>query len=237
MKGVYADKAHGGWIAIYGKDLKKHFKSEESAQLQREKWEQIYGASTMGPQRKDYSGIEIGHFKVIGSTDEYKSHSQLLVVRNQLTNKVTTITATNLLSGGTKGSFGYSRKQKNNTTGYPGVLLKKSGIYRGKYVGNVTINKHTYVTSYFDSPKEAYQAKQKMLMNYLQKGIVPDPTKTKAKSGHKYITYDSRKNRTKKYVVNIQNKAGRCRKAFLTFAEALAYRNQWLTDHNLPIPD
>lgn len=237
MKGVHEDKAHGGWIATYGKDLKKHFKSEESAQLQREKWEQIYGIPTMGSQGRDYSGIEIGNFKVIGNTNEYKNHSQLLVVRNQLTNKVTTVTAVNLLSGNTKGNFGYSRKQKNNTTGYPGVLRKKSGPYKGKYIGTVAINKYTYVTPYFDLPKEAYQAKQKILIDYLQKNILPDPTKTKAKSGHKYITFDSRKNRAKKYVVDIRNKTGRCHKAFLTLPQALIYRNQWLTDHNLPIPD
>lgn len=237
MKGVYKDNHRGGWIAIYGKGLKKHFKSEKSAKSQREKWERIYGIPTRGSQGRDYSGIEIGNFKVIGNTSEYKNHSQLLVVRNQLTNKVTTVTASNLLSGSIKGNFGYSRKQKNNTTGYPGVLRRKSGPYKGKYIGTVKINKHTYVTSYFDLPKEAYQSKQKILMNYLQKGILPDSTKTKAKSGHKYITYDSRKNRAKRYVVDINNKTGKCRKAFLTLSEALAYRNQWLTDHNLPIPD
>lgn len=237
MKGVYKDEAHGGWVASYGKDLKKHFKSEKSAKLQREKWERIYGIPTRGSQGRDYSGIEIGNFKVIGNTSEYKNHSQLLVVRNQLTNKVTTVTASNLLSGNTKGNFGYSRKQKNNTTGYPGVLRKKSGPYKGKYIGTVKINKHTYVTPHFDSPKEAYQAKQKILIDYLQKGTLPDPTKTKAKSAHKYITYDSRKNRAKRYVIDIRNKAGRCCKAFLALSDALAYRNQWLNDHNLPIPD
>lgn len=237
MKGVYTDEAHGGWVASYGRDLKKHFKNEESAKTQRKEWEQIYGIPTMGGQGKDYSGIKTGNFKVIGNTNEYKNHSQLLVVRNQLTHEVRTITAVHLLSGNAKGNFGYSRKQKNNKTGYPGVLRKKSGPHKGKYFGAVTINKHTYVTSYFDLPKEAYQTKQKILIDYLQKGVLPYPAKTKAKSGHKYITYDSRKNRAKRYVVDINNKTGKCRKAFLTLSEALAYRNQWLTDHNLPIPD
>lgn len=236
MKGVYADSTHGGWVASYGKEYRKRFPTKEQAKKQRQNWEALFGELN-GGHPKDWSGKESGNLKVVGSTGKNKKHSQILLVKNKITGKYSEVTAKDFSRGGVKGTFGYDRKQTNNTTGYSGVQQTKKGIYKEKYLGVVTINKHTYVTSHYDSPKEAYKAKQKILMDYLQKGVLPDLTKTKAKSGHKYITYDSRKNRAKKYAVRIQNKIGKCRTTFNTLPEALIYRNQWLTEHNLPIPD
>lgn len=236
MKGVYKDEAHGGWVASYGKEYRKHFPTKEQAEKQRQNWETLFGELNNG-HPKNWDGKESGNLKVVGSTGKTKNHSQILLVKNKITGKYSEVTAKDFSRGGVKGTFGYACKQTNNTTGYSGVQQAKKGIYKGKYLGVITINKHTYVTPHFDLPKEAYQAKQKILIDYLQKGTLPDPTKTKAKSGHKYITYDSRKNRAKRYSVHIRKKVGKCRKEFSTFSEALAYRNQWLTTHNLPIPD
>ena len=236
MKGVQKDKNHGGWIVNYGSDIKRHFKTEKEAISKRKKLEEQFGKPIGGPKRKDYSGMVFGNIKVIGSTDEYKGHSQLVLVKNIKTNKYRTVTIGSLISGSFKGNDGYSRKQKNNTTGYSGVQLITRGIYKGMYKGAITIKKKAYITPAFKNPQEAYKAKEKILKNYLEKGFLPDPSRAKTNTRKKYISFIKRVGRTSKYVFEIKRSGKKYSKRFNTLNEAVTYRNDFLKEHNLPIP-
>ena len=237
MKGVYKDKIHGGWIAIYGNEYKKHFQTEKLAKKQRREWENDFGELHMGPQPKYYAGVRSGNLKVVGPTGNKKNHSQELLTRNMKTGKLETYAATNIVSQSVKGNRGINKKQRNSTTGYPGVQLIKQGRYKGCYKGCVKINKHSYVTPYFESPKEAFQAKQKIIDNYYQKGKLPDPQKAKTNSGHKYISKIIRKGRQPRWVCDMRIKGNRYLFYGKSLDESLNSRNEILNTHNLPIPD
>ncbi len=49
----------------------------------------------------------------------------------------------------------FTRKSKNNTSGYKGVILYK---LTGKYIAQISKNKKHYHLGLFDTPQEAYKA-------------------------------------------------------------------------------
>jgi hypothetical protein len=232
MKGVRKDKARGGWTASYGSEYRKHFQTEQQAKNQREKWEKLFGKINMG-HPKDWSNKISGNLRIVGSTGKTRNKSQVLLARNLVTNELVEVTAKDFARGGNKGLHHHPKVNSNNTTGYVGVKKNKDN----KYFGVVVINKRAYVTSAFSEAKDAYQAKEKILNNFLVNGILPNPKKAKTNTGHKYISKIVREGREPRWEVKKMFKGKRYRKCFNNFTDALTYRNQWLTDHNLPIPD
>lgn len=188
-------------------------------------------------RRKTYDGMIFGNYKVIGTTGIERNHSQMLVVRNLRNQEAKVVSAVNLVSGSANGSGRGRRgvKAPNNSSGFANVSLQKKGPSKGKYYGHVMIKGKNYVTSFFNNPDAAYKAIQKIIYNYECNQILPAIGKSKTNTGHKYVSYYSQVKRKKKYVVQIYKL--QVRKRFLTLQDALTYRNQILTDHNLPIPD
>lgn len=186
---------------------------------------------------KVYDGMVFGNYKVIGTTEIKKNHAQMLVVRNLRNQEAKVVSSVNLVSGSINGLGRGCRgvKASNNSTGFANVSLQKSGPEKGKYYGSVMIKGKRYITSFFTKPDTAYKAIQKMVYNYEHNKTLPTIGKSKTNTGHKYISYYSQVKRKKKYIVQIYKL--QVHKRFLTLQDALTYRNQTLTDNNLPIPD
>lgn len=186
---------------------------------------------------KVYDGMVFGNYKVIGTTEIERNHAQMLVVRNLRSQEVKVVSSVNLVSGSING-LGRGRrgtKAPNNSTGFANVYLQKNGPEKGKYYGSVKIKGKSYTTSFFTKPNAAYKAIQEIIYHYEHNQTLPTVGKSKTNTGHKYISYYSQVKRKKKYVVQIYKL--QVRQRFLTLQDALTYRNQTLTDHNLPIPD
>lgn len=97
----------------------------------------------------------------------------------------------------------------------------------------MTVNGKRILYKYFDpSDYSKAVALRKKVEGKISNGEIVTLEKKKAKSGHKFVVRITKGWRFQKVIDG--NKA---QKNFKTLSAALAYRNQWLTEHNLPIPD
>lgn len=221
MKGVHYAKRDKEWVASHPAFGTRYFKNKNEAISQRKEWLEKANLKKPSP-RKDFSGYENDYWKVIGDAginSKTKPDSQLVVARNKITDQVTTKSIWEIKSGGVTGTNGVN---------LAGGIDKKGNKWRLR----MTFSKQTLTVGYFDSAQQALEYKKGAYKKYLEKGLIPSKYHKPTITHHKYIAMN-RKN----YCFSIRNRKYRISKTFSTLPDALAYRNQWLTDHNLPIPD
>lgn len=123
-----------------------------------------------------------------------------------------------------------ARHRKDSKTGVPGVSWNNK---QQKWCASMTVNGKRILYKYFDpSDYSKAVALRKKVEGKISNGEIVTLEKKKAKSGHKFVVRITKGWRFQKVIDG--NKA---QKNFKTLSAALAYRNQWLTEHNLPIPD
>lgn len=221
MKGVHYAKRDKEWVASHPAFGTRYFKNKNEAISQRKEWLEKANLKKPSP-RKDFSGYENKYWKVIGDTginSKTKQNSQLVVARNKITGQVTTKSIWEIKYGGVTGTNGI-----DTTKG-----IDKKGC---KWRLRMTFNKQNITVGYFDSAQQALDYKKNIYKKYLEKGFIPSKYHKPTITHHKYITMNR-----KKYCFCIKRKKHYISKTFHTLPEALTYRNQWLTDHNLSIPD
>lgn len=221
MKGVHYAKRDKRWVASHPAFGNRYFKNKNEAISQRREWLEKVNLKTPS-SRKDFSGYENKYWKVIGDTGINSKTipcSQLVVARNKITGQATTKSIWEIKNGG--------------VTGTRGIDLAKGIDRKGnKWRLRMTFNKQTLTVGYFDSAQQALDYKKAAYKKYLEKGLIPSKYHKPSITHHKYIAMNR-----KKYCFSIKNRKYHISKTFNTLLEALAYRNQWLIDHNLPIPD
>lgn len=198
---------------------------------------------------KDYRGIKKGGWQVIDTTLKKDSSLNQIVVVEKIDGNdkgtIKTVRASNFLRGNVpmtyhdkKKALFNKKKSKTNTTGYRNVIRSYKGRYKGMFQGQINVHKKVYRTSWCKTAKEASNQIKTLREKWINEDILPDTKSAKTKTGHKYISLTKTQAGTKEY--HFQKKMNGklvINRYFHTLSEALAYRNQWLTDHNLPIPD
>lgn len=221
MKGV--QKHHNQWQVTFGKDLIGRFNSKEEAIAVRKRLEDQYGEPD--GDRKKIDGKIFGNLRVVGETGlRDAKNSKLMLTYNRKLERYEKHSKASLLSGqSTGGKF-----PKGNVS-----FDRRTSNYRARigFKGE-TVNLGTFNTK-LEAKKALNNAVYKM-----KNGTFEPSINTKYKSNnklkHKYL---SKHNDGKGYVFSKVYQGTKYRKYFSALSDALAYRNQWLTDHNLPIPD
>lgn len=226
MHGVSFDKYGNLWVASYAETRKK-FKTKRQAMDQRRKWIEIWG-DPYEKRRKDYSGYENENFKIIGYISDNRSK---VLTLNKHTNQYEIHNLQSVKSLETNG-----KKNEISKT----MLISKSNSFKnytklhtGKFQSSITIEGKRYYLGNYNTEKEAQAEHMKALKSFLNDGIKPKVV-NKNKSGNKFVYFDKHFN---KWKFSKAYKNGRTTKYFNTLSEAVTYRNKFLKEHNLPIPD
>lgn len=203
----------------------------------------------MSNQMKDYRGIKKGNWQVIDTTLEKDNSSNQIIVVEKINGAdkgvIKLVRASSFMRGQVpmtyhdkKKALFNKKKFKTNTTGYRNVIQSYKGRYKGMFRGQLNVQGKVYRTSWYKTAEEASKQVKLMRRNWVEKDILPNPQLAKTKTGHKYISFVQTKAGTNEY--HFQKRVGTklvVNRYFRTLTDALTYRNQWLTDHNLPIPD
>lgn len=230
MKGVHK---HGNrWTASYGGAKRgKHtqlcadFASKDEAITQRQEWEKRYGK--IDRKRKKYDGFESKYWKVIGDSPNTYHSQRMVVARNKITGEVKELNIFDIKKGKVMSKKLTQKAQHKNARG---VYFTEQ--YK-KWRAQIQLSGKKYGLGSFNTKDEAEEAYKKACKAILQKGSLPKPKQGVGnKVGHKYIS----KSRNSFFFHKVIS-GRKYTKYFHTLPEALAYRNQWLTDHNLLIPD
>lgn len=214
MRGVSRSKGKY-FIARYGRDLNKTFRTYEAACEQRKEWEKLYGIPK-GGNRADRQGVTVGNFTIIGDTGENRGNDQKILVKNNITNEYLETAFSQITSGNLVGNKGIGRKQRNNKTGYPGISKHK-----GKWRAQIGIDGVRYFLGDFETKKDAVIILKKSKQNYFENGVLPD-----LKSSLKELPKGISKTENGTYRVSIQRKGKRTRKTFPTLIEAIEFNNK-----------
>lgn len=220
MKGVF--KNGNRWVASYGDSGKNrlYFKSKKEAEYQRKQWINIYGNPSY--QRKNYDQFENENFKVIGDTGKKEKSQRIVLARNKHTDKIEEINVFQIKKGVKHSKYPPKAKRK----------MYFSKTYK-KWRPQITLNKKLYALGSYDTEKEAEIAYNRAFHNYYDCGIVPLPKQGIGNSmNHKNIS-KSRSSFVFKKIID----GNEYSKYFKTLDEAVTYRNKFLNEHNLPIPD
>jgi len=226
MRGVSFDKYGNFWVASYAENRKK-FKTKRQAMDQRRKWIEIWG-DPYEKRKKDYSGYKNENFKIIGYISDNR--------RKVLTlNKHTNQYETHDLQGVKNLTINGKKHEISKT-----MLISKSNSFKnytklrtGKFRSAITMEGKRYYLGNYNTEKEAQAEHMKALKSFLNGGIKPKVV-NQNKSGDKFVYFDKYFN---KWKFSKAYKNGRTTKSFNTLSEAVTYRNKFLKEHNLPIPD
>ena len=227
MRGVNFDKYRNRWIASYA-ETSKRFKTKRQAMDQRRKWIEIWG-DPYENLKKDYSGYENENFKIIGYISDDRKK---VLTLNKHTNQYEIHNLESVKSLNTNG--------KKNEIGKTMLISKSNScknykkLHTGKFQSGITIEEKRYYLGSYNTAKEAQAEHMKALKNFLNDGIKPKVV-NKNKSGHKFVYFDKYFNKWK--FSKAYKNARRTTKSFNTLSEAVTYRNKFLKEHNLPIPD
>lgn len=155
MRGV--NKVKNSWQVSFGKNIQEYYSSKQEAVNRRTELEKRYGVPRRGGRKKDYEGIEIGNFIVIGDTGETYNGIQKVLVKNKISGKLSTNTIGTLKQN--KGD-GFNNVGK----GYKRVV----GVYkhRNKFESRIHIQSQSYYLGVFNTEKEAFDAYQLALNNW-----------------------------------------------------------------------
>ncbi len=213
--------------------LRKFVRTEEEGIKLRKQWEERYGAYKPGVRkgtiRKDRRGKHINNFFVI---DYYPESNTNVLVKNEITNKTKVMRLDGIISG--------------NSTGIPlciaGLLNKKGNLigvrYRkniSKWEAHISIKGKYQSLGCFSTKQEAIKVRKDIEKKCLNGEKIPKFKKRKTNTGKKYIS--ELKNRKKKFFLSMKVNSKYYKMYFYTLSEAIIYRNQFLKEHNLPIPD
>lgn len=157
----------------------------------------------MGRHKKNYTGLKINNFRIIGDTGQINNRgSQIVLARNTITNELYT---------GTIDRFKHNK-------GFP--KLKGVSFANEKYTAQITINGIQYGLGSFNSSGDASKAYLKALNNWKLLKIVPN-TVSRKKNNLDNIPRGITKNRSGTFSVRINSngKSVFC-KNFKTLPEA-----------------
>lgn len=210
MKGVRKNGI--GWQVSFGKNIQEYYPNEEDAVNRRLELESKYGDTIIGG-RKDHYGEKIGNFNIIGDTGNSSHGSQIVLVRNTITNKLSTKNIKTLRRFN-QGMNGLGKKMNNNT-GITGVFKRGN-----KYVSHIGIEGKVFLLGTFSKKEDASHIYQKAKINWLKYGIKP-ADKVKRDKKDKGLPAGITKTRNSTYAVSlIVNKKHVLRKTFKTLPEA-----------------
>lgn len=230
MKGVHK---HGKkWTATYGgvkrgvrTQLHEEFNTKEEAVKQRQSWEKNFGK--INYKRKNYDGFESKYWKVIGDSPNTYRSQRMVVARNKITGEVKELNIFDIKKGKMMSKQLTREAQHKNAKG---IYFAKNAK---KWRAQIKLKGKKYGLGSFNTKDKAEEAYRTALQNFLSNGSLPKSKQGAGNSvGHKYIS----KSRNSFFFHKTIN-GKKHTKYFRTLSDALAYRNQWLTDHNLPIPD
>ncbi len=228
MRGV-SKSSKRRWRVQYGRSISEFYDSEKEADQRREQLEKEYGIPRNG-RRKDYSGFENRHFEYVGDTNESSpdGRSQLGVFLNKHSGKYEVKRPHDVVNCSLTGINPHVAHAIND---HPGVTKKND-----KYQVQITAKGHKYCIGTFINLSDAQKAYQKSLNDVLD-GKVPaiaQHAQSNSKTGVKNVSFQSSENKYRfKKILNGQPYL----KRFNTLSEAVTYRNKFLNEHNLPIPD
>lgn len=221
MKGI--QKHHKQWQVTFGKNLIGCFDTEKEAIAVRTQLEDQYGKPD--GDHKKIDGKIFGNLKVVGETGLRDArNSKLMLTYNRKLERYEKHSKASLLSGQSTGgkfpkgsiSFDCRTSRYRARIGFKGGVVPL-GTFNTELEAKRALNDAvcSMKDGSFDSSKDT---------NY----------KSDNKLKHKYL---SKHNDGRGYVFSKTYQRIRHRKYCSSLSAALAYRNQWLTDHNLPIPD
>lgn len=221
MKGI--QKHHKQWQVTFGKDLIGCFDTKKEAINVRKQLEQEYGEPT--GDHKKIDGKSFGNLKVIGETGlRDAKNSKIMLTYNRKLGKYEKHSKASLLSGQSTG--GKLPKGKVSFDQHTSHYRARIGFH-GSVVSLGT----------FNTKSEAQKALNNAILNMKNETFEP-PQDTNCRSTNKLgCKYLSSHGDGRGYVFCKTYRGTKHRKYFSTLSDALTYRNQWLTDHNLPIPD
>ena len=229
MRGVSYSPTQKRWyVTYYNRENNIKFKASRRTESEcieiRKQFETKYGIPH-GSKWKTHNDKNISNFKIIGSTDKTDDFkNQKVVAFNKITKQYLVSTINSL-----KRSSGIP--QKVAQIGMGKGFIKEDN----KFVPRIKLNGKVYELGRFETVKEAHEKYIKTSDEFKKSGKIPDRLSefSKSNSNFKNISYSSER---KKYVFYKNTNGSRYSKRFNTLDEAITYRNDFLKEHNLPIP-
>ena len=230
MRGV--SYSNGRWRVCYhnaeaGIRYESSMASQEEAESVRKKFENKYGMPH-GSRWRSVENKKVGNFLIIGTAGEEDNHkNQKFVAKNLITGEYCARTI-----GEFKKILGIPQGKMRAGKGKGYFWDKRSRVF----VARIAIEGTEYELGRTIDKNKAKMYYKNAVNNWVEKGIKP-PKRNRCfrnnKLGVKYIHLDERN----KYFFSKTFKGKTYTKRLPTLQKAIAYRNQFLKEHNLPIPD
>lgn len=221
MKGV--QKHHNQWQVTYGKRFIGRFDTEEQAIEVRTQLERQYGKPNGNHKRIDDKIF--GNLRVVGETNMRDSmNRKIMLTFNNKLGRYENHLRSSLLSGQSTGG-----KYPKGSISFD----ERTSHYRAR-IGfhGENINLGTFET--LGKAKKCLDKATREMKQGIFQPLRETNYRSTNKLNHKYLSPHSNNSG---FIFSKTFKGKRYRKYFNNFTDALTYRNQWLTDHNLPIPD